>query len=192
MLNIIQLRKAHPDEIIPSLPQKDRRALAMPPPPPPTLESVQSSPLPRPPSFSNPPYAVRTPPRPAHRSATSLGAVSSVANSSDSLISTSQSQPWRLVREKNRLTLRAYLHTLMSSRELAGSPVLRSFLLSGPTDLTATEQEDVRRREEADNIREDGRRRFAREVASRVDKLREAIRSVKGDIMGKGNFCLFF
>lgn len=43
--------------------------------------------------------------------------------------------PSRLAREKNRLTLRSYLHTLLSSSVFASSPVLRSFLLSGPTHL---------------------------------------------------------
>jgi hypothetical protein len=94
-------------------------------------------------------------------------------------------EPSRLAREKNRLTLRAYLHSLMTSSVVASSPVLRSFLLSGPTSLTAEELEDARRREEADRLRDDGRKRFAKEIATRGDGLREAIRSVKGDIMGK-------
>jgi hypothetical protein len=52
--------------------------------------------------------------------------------------------------------------------------------------LTQTEVEDAQRREEADRTREDGRKKFAREIASRVDGLREAVHSVKGDLMGKG------
>lgn len=73
----------------------------------------------------------------------------------------------------------------MTSKVIASSPVLRSFLLSGPTTLTADELEDARRREEADQLREEGRKRFAKEIAHRVDGLRNAIRSVKGDIMGE-------
>ena len=92
----------------------------------------------------------------------------------------------RLAREKNRLTLRAYLRALMSSSTIASSPVLRSFLLSGPTILSEVEQEDARRREEADRLRDDGRKKFAKEITARVDGLRDTIRSVKGDIMGKG------
>ncbi|KAF7432980.1 hypothetical protein PC9H_004924 [Pleurotus ostreatus] len=98
----------------------------------------------------------------------------------------------RLSREKNRLTLRAYLHTLMTSKVIASSPVLRSFLLSGPTTLTADELEDARRREEADQLREEGRKRFAKEIAHRVDGLRNAIRSVKGDIMGENGLTHVF
>jgi len=55
-----------------------------------------------------------------------------------------------------------------------------------PIKLTPEELEDTRRREDADRTREEGRKRFAREIASRVDGLREAVNSVKGDIMGKG------
>jgi len=92
----------------------------------------------------------------------------------------------RLGREKNRLTLRAYLCSLISTSVTAHSPVLLSFLLSGPTTLSQSEVEDSQRREEADRTREDGRKTFAREIASRVDGLREAVRNVKGDLVGKG------
>lgn len=74
----------------------------------------------------------------------------------------------------------------MSTSAIASSPVLKSFLLSGPTSLGPEELEDARRREEADKVREDGRKRFAREIAERVEGLRNAVKSVKGDIMGKG------
>lgn len=70
--------------------------------------------------------------------------------------------------------------------------MLKSFLLSGPTSLSADEQEDARRREEADRVREDGRKRFAREIAARVDGLRGAVKSVKGDIMGKDGLTQVF
>jgi hypothetical protein len=96
--------------------------------------------------------------------------------------------PSRLSREKNRLTLRAYLHSLLSSIVISSSPVLRSFLLSSPTTLRAEELDDAKRREEADNVREDGRKRFAKEIASRVEGLRDAVKSVKGDVMGKGTY----
>ena len=92
----------------------------------------------------------------------------------------------RLAREKNRLTLRAYLHSLLSNRELASSPVLLHFLLSDPTQLSRDEQEDARRREEADRKRDEGRIQFAHRIAAQVEGLRGAIRSVKGEVMAKG------
>lgn len=35
-------------------------------------------------------------------------------------------------------------------------------------------------------MREDGRIRFAKEIRDRVDGLRDAVRSVKGELLGKG------
>ncbi|PIL37165.1 hypothetical protein GSI_00857 [Ganoderma sinense ZZ0214-1] len=101
-------------------------------------------------------------------------------------------QALRLSREKNRLTLRSYLHTLLSSSAFASSPVLRSFLLSNPTRLTEEETADARRREEADRMREDGRMRFAKEITARVDGLRETVRGVKGELLGKDGLMLIF
>ncbi|KAI0938121.1 hypothetical protein AcW1_004798 [Taiwanofungus camphoratus] len=101
-------------------------------------------------------------------------------------------QASRLAREKNRLTLRSYLHTLLSSSVLASSPVLRSFLLSGPTQLSPEEVEDARRREEADQVREVGRIRFAKEITARVDGLRDAVKDVKGELFAKDGLTHIF
>lgn len=45
--------------------------------------------------------------------------------------------------------------------------------------------EDAKKREEADSTRDDGRKKFAREIAARVEGLRDAVKSVKGDLMGQ-------
>lgn len=79
----------------------------------------------------------------------------------------------------------------MSSSVILTSPVFKSFLLSSPISLTAEEEEDAKKREEADRVREDGRQKFAKEIANRVDALRDAVKSVKGDIMGKGDLWSF-
>ena len=94
--------------------------------------------------------------------------------------------PSRLAREKNRLTLRSYLHSLLGSSTIGSSPVLRSFLLSGPTTLSPEELEDAKWREEADNAREEGRKKFAKEIATRIDALRGGVKNIKSDIMGEG------
>ncbi|KAJ3508861.1 hypothetical protein NLJ89_g5523 [Agrocybe chaxingu] len=160
-----ELNKAHPEEAVRPPPAKDRSYVTAP---------IMS------PNGTRPPMS----PSPLTRQSTS-----STFNDYDpptpSLDQFSSTAPSRLTREKNRLTLRSYLHSLMSSSTIASSPVLRSFLLSGPITLTPDEMEDAKRREEADNVREDGRKRFAKEIASRVDGLRDAVKSVKGDLMGK-------
>lgn len=64
--------------------------------------------------------------------------------------------------------------------------------MSEPTTLTPEEEEDVRRRIEVDRLREEGRQKFAEEIGTRVDKLRQSIMDVKGDVMGPGMcFALF-
>lgn len=90
-----------------------------------------------------------------------------------------------LAREKNRLTLRAYLNAILAIPAVINSPVLRSFLLSNPTTLTPEEAADARRRAEADAVREEGRKRFQKEAEKRVEALREGLSEFKGDIIGK-------
>ena len=156
MIMFTQLRKAYPDAVIRPPPAKDHGY-------------VSSGAAPKSPNSTN-----------------FFGPGDS--NESVPMSPTSGSIPSsvRLGREKNRLTLRAYLRSLISTSVTAHSPVLLSFLLSGPTTLSQSEVEDAQRREEADRTREDGRKRFAKEISSRVDGLREAVQNVKGDLMGKG------
>ncbi|KAI0660967.1 hypothetical protein C8Q70DRAFT_1099664 [Cubamyces menziesii] len=209
-----ELRKAHPDETVPSPPPKDR-----------SFVNVTISPSPSIPGYlspSSPPYhmpsappvspvasqAGRTPsklPRPrgsadlydmdGNSSADSFG-TSTPPTSPTSSYSTGNGgmtqNALRLSREKNRLTLRSYLNTLLNSSTFASSPVLKSFLLSGPTRLSEEEQQDARRREEADRMREDGRKRFAKEITARVDGLRETVRGVKGELLGKDGLTHIF
>ncbi|KAF9485334.1 hypothetical protein BDN70DRAFT_871354 [Pholiota conissans] len=162
-----ELSKAHPEEEIPLPPQKDKTFVSAPP--------IS-------PTASRPPMS----PSPLSRtSTTSTSATGYTTNYASDSYTRRQPSPSRLAREKNRLTLRSYLNTLLASSVIANSPVLRSFLLSGPITLTSDEMEDTRRREEADRVRDEGRKKFAKEIASRVESLRDAVKSVKGDIMGK-------
>ncbi|ETW83931.1 hypothetical protein HETIRDRAFT_235512, partial [Heterobasidion irregulare TC 32-1] len=158
-----ELRKAHPEETVRAPPAKDRAPSS-------TLLSAAST--------DSPPPSPGTP----QSATTTIGGASSSSSSAHA----------RLAREKNRLTLRAYLHALLSTPAFASSPVLHSFLTSGPTMLSHEELADAARREEADRVREDGRARFASAVAGRVDKLRESVKGVKGDIMGKDGLTQMF
>ncbi|KAK1236592.1 hypothetical protein PQX77_000144 [Marasmius sp. AFHP31] len=167
-----ELRKAHPEEEVRNPPPKNRTAVNAP-----------NSPAPMTPSS----FAARQAMGQQSWDEQSIGSPDSFVFSP-----TQQTHPALLAREKNRLTLRAYLHSLLASPTTASSPVLKSFLLSGPTTLTTDELEDARWREEADKVREEGRKKFAREIASRVDGLRAAVREVKGDIMGKDGLTRVF
>jgi hypothetical protein len=173
-----ELRKFHPEEMVPSPPVKDR-----------TIVNI-------PRSTSPPDVSIVS--RMQRTTLSDCDATFSDGSSESLPHSPSLQQfgdgrsPPRLSREKNRLTLRAYIHTLMNNGTIGSSPVLKSFLLSGPTSLSPEEVEDARRREDADRIRENGRKRFAHEIAERVDRLRDAVKSVKGDIMGKDGLSHIF
>ncbi|KAG9053666.1 hypothetical protein FS842_007511, partial [Serendipita sp. 407] len=169
-----ELRKMYPDYEIKGPPPKDRTMVAVAPQQPNSAPPIQAS-VPFHPQDT------------LKRSDTADSAEEFTAKPSASSINASS-----LAREKNRVSLRSYLHGLLASSVTANSPVIRSFLLSGPTELTPEEVEDSKRREEADHMREEGRKKFASEVAARVDGLRTAVRSVKGDIMGKNGLTNIF
>ncbi|THH01660.1 hypothetical protein EW026_g1070 [Hermanssonia centrifuga] len=203
-----ELRKAHPAETIPPPPAKDRTYVNVTLSAPPTASQSPPSPYgvyPISPAHGSVPTSpTNHTPRTSSRQSRPMpgmfqqnGSVDSI-NSVESQSTMSPTSPIsgygnsnagvhasRLAREKNRLTLRSYVHILLSSSTFASSPVLKSFLLSGPTRLSEEELEDARRREEADNMREDGRKRFAKEIKERVEGLRGAVRSVKGELLGK-------
>ncbi|EIN10638.1 hypothetical protein PUNSTDRAFT_142609 [Punctularia strigosozonata HHB-11173 SS5] len=164
-----ELRKAHPEADIPQPPAKDRSTTNAPEVSPTSADFMPGS------------FA---------RSQT-MSSMTSVGSNQSFEASSPTTKAAKLSREKNRLTLRAYLTRLMSG-PLANSPVLRSFLLSGPTQLSPEEVEDAKRREEADKLRDEGRKRFAKEIALRVEGLRAALRSVKGDMMGKDGLSHIF
>ncbi|CCM01571.1 uncharacterized protein FIBRA_03631 [Fibroporia radiculosa] len=178
-----ELRKMHPEESIPSPPAKDRSTVNL---------------------STSPPHSQPTSPMPGiyvagrNESGDSFSSLGTMSPTSPNMSfgstngQTYTSGASRLAREKNRLTLRAYLHTLLTLPTLASSPVLRSFLLSAPTTLKPEELEDTKRREEADKVRDDGRKRFAKEIAARVDGLRNAARSVKGELFAKDGLTHIF
>ncbi|KAH8923015.1 hypothetical protein BT69DRAFT_1334221 [Atractiella rhizophila] len=88
-----------------------------------------------------------------------------------------------LARERNRLTLRAYLHSLLANDALASSETMRSFLLESPTTLTDSELRDVAVREEMDRIREEETRQFQEEVEIRVKELESSLRQFREDLV---------
>jgi hypothetical protein len=106
--------------------------------------------------------------------------------SSSSTTDTPEVPPTPLSREKNRLTLRAYLQSLLSYPFVINSPIVRSFLLSSPTTLTSPEQADCQRRLDADAVREEGRKRFRAEAEKRIEALREGLNQFKGDVLNEG------
>jgi hypothetical protein len=88
-----------------------------------------------------------------------------------------------LARERNRLTLRAYLRTLLLNPVIASSDAFQSFLMESPIELTPQEIKDVEVREEMDRIREEEARSFRAEVEERVAELEGYIRKFREELV---------
>ncbi|ORY28587.1 hypothetical protein BCR39DRAFT_534242 [Naematelia encephala] len=158
------------------------------PPPPPKDKSVTAQPVVAPQQYSyyNPMrmiYGSGSTGTPPSNSGTSTPAPNASSTFPDPASPVGSTTP--LSREKNRLTLRAYLQSVLQIPQISDSPMLRSFLLSNPTILTPPEAMDCQRRLEADAVREEGRRRFREEAAKRVEALREGLAQFKGDVLSR-------
>ncbi|WVO13112.1 hypothetical protein L204_100723 [Cryptococcus depauperatus] len=158
-----ELRLAFPDSPIPFPPPKDKSS---------TNASTPST-----------GYSAYNPLRVWYGSNSPPG--SAASDEPESPNSTTSTSTISLLREKNRLTLRAYLNALLSMPFVVESPILRSFLLSGPMTLTPQEVVDCQRRLSADAVREEGRRRFKAEAEKRIEALREGLTQFKGDVLQK-------
>ena len=84
-----------------------------------------------------------------------------------------------LYREEQRVSLRAFLRTLLQNERIANSSSLRDFLRRNPQNLTKGEIEDVGRRKDMDQQRIQEQRRFyevARKRAAELDVHMEKFR----------------
>ncbi|PWN97790.1 hypothetical protein FA09DRAFT_329956 [Tilletiopsis washingtonensis] len=97
-----------------------------------------------------------------------------------------------LAREKNRLTLRAYVRSLLAIPSVADSGALSDFLLGEPTRLTPDEEADITAREALDAVREDEAGRFAAEASRRVGELREHIAEFKAQLVQRDGLSQVF
>ncbi|KIS71296.1 uncharacterized protein UMAG_01196 [Mycosarcoma maydis] len=88
-----------------------------------------------------------------------------------------------LAREKNRLTLRAYLRSLLASPSVAESALLMDFLTAEPTTLSRAEEEDAAIREGLDHVREEEHKRFSDEAAKRAQELQRHLKDFKQDLV---------
>jgi hypothetical protein len=95
----------------------------------------------------------------------------------------SSDQPMTLARERNRLTLRAYIRHLLNQPAIASSDTLRTFLLDQPTHLSEQELHDIAARDEMDRAREAEVAKFKSEVEGRVKDLEVHLRAFKDELV---------
>lgn len=176
----LQLRLRYPEEEIRSLPAKDKSTSTLAPSPP--SQSNPASPQPQ----STRAYLASWIPgngSPLRTATEGNSASAELAQHTEDDLASVANMSAPLTREKNRLTLRSFLRSFLLNSTLASSPVLRSFLLSGPQTLSPSEQADARRREDADRVRDEGRKRFKLEAGKRVEELRESVKDLREEVI---------
>jgi PX domain/Domain of unknown function in PX-proteins (DUF3818) len=88
-----------------------------------------------------------------------------------------------LPREKNRLTLRAFLRHIALDGRLRRSRHFTQFLLRDPITLSVEEEMDVERRQEMDRLRLAEQGRFVEESKKRARELDRWLREFKSDLI---------
>jgi hypothetical protein len=96
------------------------------------------------------------------------------------------------LREKDRLSLRAFLHRIAINPRLANSDVFLSFLHDQPIELSDEEREDMEKRKQIDKIRSEEEKKFRQEVDKQVEQLNEQLESLKQQVLVPGGLTELF
>jgi hypothetical protein len=99
----------------------------------------------------------------------------------------------KAAREKDRVSLRGYLHNVAKvAPEIVTSSTFVSFLTKDAITLTAEEAKDVHIRMALDEHRMEQQAQFAREVAKKVQELDSHLKQVKQDLLRPGGVSRLF
>lgn len=91
--------------------------------------------------------------------------------------------PNALLRERNRLTLRAFLRSILAIPMLADSEAFQEFLVNDPTILTSEDKADAHARHQADAVREKELKEFADKMAERARTLQSHLDTFKSMLL---------
>ncbi|KAF9145936.1 hypothetical protein BGX30_005752 [Mortierella sp. GBA39] len=99
----------------------------------------------------------------------------------------------KAAREKDRLSLRGYLHNIAKvAPEIVVSTIFVSFLTKDAITLTAEEANDIRVRMALDEHRLEQQAQFTREVSKKVQELDSHLKQVKQDLLQPGGVSRLF
>lgn len=99
----------------------------------------------------------------------------------------------KTAREKDRISLRGYLHNIAKvSQEVVDSAVFINFLSKDAIALSEEEAKDVQMRVSLDEHRMEQQAKFDREVAKKVDELDTQLKEVKLDLLQPGGVSRLF
>jgi len=95
-----------------------------------------------------------------------------------------------LFREEQRVSLRAFLRTLLQNEQIAKSKAMQDFLSSGPFIPNREEQMDIHRRKEMDEKRIEEQRQFYEIARKRAAALDVHMEKFRRDIVERSTFCV--
>ncbi|THC96939.1 hypothetical protein EYZ11_003600 [Aspergillus tanneri] len=96
-----------------------------------------------------------------------------------------------LYREEQRVSLRAFLRTLLQNKRAAESKALEEFLTGQPIAVNEEEMIDMQRRKEADAIRIEEQKRFYEIARQRAAELDVYMENFRRDIVESSECCSF-
>ena len=100
--------------------------------------------------------------------------------------------PSTLYREEQRISLRAFLRTLLQNQNIASSNSMHEFLTRDPVKLTTEEVIDCERRKEMDEKRITEQRQFYEIARQRAAELDTHMEKFRRDIVESSKFCLVY
>lgn len=93
-----------------------------------------------------------------------------------------------LYREEQRVSLRAFLRTILQQKRIAESKALKDFLNEGVISLTEEDQADIKRRKEVDGVRIEEQKRFYEIARQRAAELDVYMENFRRDIVESSEF----
>lgn len=95
-----------------------------------------------------------------------------------------------LYREEQRVSLRAYIRTLLRDQQIAETNAIREFLIGNPIKLNQEELEDIQRRKEMDLKRIKEQRKFYEIARQRAKELDVYMERFRRDIVEDSTYAL--
>lgn len=100
--------------------------------------------------------------------------------------------PQKLYRETQRITLRAFLRSLLADKQMANSKALQEFLTTNPITLNAEECIDESLRKEMDELRVKEQQQFYEVARQRARDLDVYMEGFRRDIVEDGGLTKLF
>lgn len=94
-----------------------------------------------------------------------------------------------LYREEQRVSLRAFLRTLLQHKRVAESKALEDFLTGQPIALNEEELADMQKRKEVDSVRVEEQKRFYEIARQRAAELDVYMENFRRDIVESSKLC---